>query len=151
MNGAGLSPVLYVEDEEDDVLLVKLAFKQAQIEHPLVVAETGMQAVNYIFGAGRCPDRVRHPLPCLVLLDLNLPQMSGFEVLQQIRRDVGLNDMPVIIFSSSSQESDEQKARELGANDYIVKPSTRALLADFARTLKRSWLSRQNGVEDRAV
>jgi CheY-like chemotaxis protein len=140
MNPSALPPVLYVEDEEDDVMLVRIAFKQAQIEQPLAVAADGSEGVDYVLGTGRFSDRVRHPFPCLVLLDLNLPQLSGFEVLARIRQEPRFNDLTVIIFSSSEQQSDLARARELGANDYVVKPSRMELLADFARTLKEQWL-----------
>jgi CheY-like chemotaxis protein len=133
-------PILYVEDEEDDVILVRIAFKRAGIVLPLQVAVDGREALEYLFGNGRFSDRQSHPLPSLLLLDLNLPQLNGLEVLQRIRQEPRFNELPVIIFSSSEQVSDQEKARELGATDYVVKPSNFELLARFAQTLKERWL-----------
>jgi CheY-like chemotaxis protein len=76
-----------------------------------------------------------------VLLDLNLPQLGGFEVLQRIRQDARLAALPVVVFSSSEQSSDHARARELGATDYVPKPSRMELLTEFAMMLKTRWLS----------
>lgn len=114
-------PVLYAEDEEDDVLLVKLAFKRAGIERPLQIARDGQEALDYLLGKGPFSDRATYPLPWMVLLDLNLPQWNGFDVLRRIREEPAFQELPVFVFTSSQQASDMQRARELGANDYFLK------------------------------
>ena len=145
MTALVLAPILYVEDEEDDVMLIRIAFRNAQIERPLVIAADGREALQYLLGAGRFSDRVQYPFPCLVLLDLNLPQLGGFEVLQRIRQEAPLAALPVVVFSSSEKGSDRARARELGATDYIAKPSRMELLTEFAVMLKARWLSNGAG------
>jgi two-component system, response regulator len=145
---AAIQPVLYGEDEDDDVMLLKLAFKRAGVVHPLQVVTDGRQAVDYLWGNGCFADRAKYPLPCLVLLDLNLPQWDGFLVLQRIRGDVRFKDLPVLIFTSSEQPTDQTRARELGATEYIVKPSQVDRFVAFAKVLQEQWLhprSRVNG------
>jgi len=141
MAADALSPVLYVEDEEDDVMLIRIAFKHAQIERPLAIAPDGREAIHYLLGTGRFSNRTLYPFPCLVLLDLNLPQLGGFEVLQRIRQEAHLATLPVIVFSSSEKVSDRARARELGATDYVPKPSRMERLTEFAVMLKTRWLS----------
>jgi CheY-like chemotaxis protein len=133
-----LQPVLYVEDEENDVMLVRLGFNRAGIEHPLHVVTDGKQAVDYLFSHGAV-ERTR-PLPCLVLLDLNLPQLSGFEVLERIRQEQHFKDLPVVILSSSEQPPDQERARQLGANQYFVKPASLDRIIEMAHELKQRWL-----------
>jgi CheY-like chemotaxis protein len=135
------TPVLYVEDEDNDVFLLKLAFRKAGATHPLQIATDGRQAVDYLLGSGPFAVRSEFPLPCLVLLDLNLPQMDGFSVLQFIRADHRLKDLPVVIFTSSEQQSDKDRARKLGATDYVVKPSKVDLLVAFVQAIHQEWLN----------
>jgi CheY-like chemotaxis protein len=129
------APVLYVEDEENDVLFMKRAFASLSISHPLRVARDGREAIEYLKNLGPA-----EPKPCLVLLDLNLPLISGFEVLDWIRAHPAYLSLPVVIISSSGQPTDKIKAREKGANDYSIKPATPSQLGDFARRVKERWL-----------
>jgi CheY-like chemotaxis protein len=99
----------------------------------LQVVVNGQEAVDYLAGNPPFTDRDSFPLPSLVLLDLNLPLVSGLEVLQWIREQPQFESLPVVIFSASALESDQQKARQLGANDYILKPSDMLDLAGFLR------------------
>src|SRR4051812_10546785 len=99
MNG---QPILYAEDEEDDVLFVQRAFKDAKILNPLVVVPDGLSAIDYLGGAGRYANRAEHPLPCLALLDFNMPQTSGLDVLKWIRTQPSVCTLPVIMLTSSS-------------------------------------------------
>jgi len=135
------APVLYVEDEDNDVLLMKLAFKKAGVGNSLHVVTDGRQAIEYLLGRGIFADRAQFPLPRLVLLDLNLPQMDGFSVLEQIRTHSGLKDLRVVIFTSSAEPSDQERARELGADDYAVKPSQLERLGAFVEDLREKWLT----------
>jgi CheY-like chemotaxis protein len=141
MTNTAPSPVLYVEDEENDVLLVQLGFKRGGINRPLKVATDGKGAVDYLSGTGSFSDRIKHPLPCLVMLDLNLPRLNGLEVLQWIRSQSQFKELPVVIFSSSGQPDDVERARELGANDYVVKPPNLTGVVEMVRTLQGRWLS----------
>ncbi len=137
-----MRPVLYIEDEENDALLVEFGFRRAGLAAPLKVLPDGRDAIEYLSGAGEYADRQRHPLPCLVLLDLNLPVVSGLEVLEWIRADAALKELPVVVFSSSDQPQDHQRAQALKANDYIVKPVDLGALEAIIRGLNDRWLKR---------
>ena len=117
-------PVLYVEDEDNDAFLMQRAFSKAGVINPLQIVIDGTAAIQYL--AGRTPyhDRARHPLPCLLLLDLNLPRQSGLEVLKWVRGQAEFRDLPIIILTSSSQDRDIESAYGLGANGYLVKPAS---------------------------
>ncbi len=135
--------VLYVEDDENDVLLVRLGFERAALDCSLQVATNGKQAIDYLAGQGHFANREQYPLPNLVLLDLNLPIRSGFEVLEWLRQQPRLQSLPVVVFTASNQESDKEKARHLGANQYVVKPTNMFSLEELFKRLERHWL-RQN-------
>ena len=132
--------ILQVEDCEEDVFLLKYAFKRAEIENPVYVAVDGQQAIEYLGGAGTYSDRKQYPLPCLVLLDLKLPRKKGLEVLEWIRAEPTLKWLIVIILSSSIHDKDVERAYQLGANAFLMKPSDTATLADIAQALKQFWL-----------
>ncbi len=132
--------VLYVEDEENDAFLMQMAFERAGLHSALKVVENGQEAIDYLTGAGNYAERSRFPVPKLVLLDLNLPVLSGFEVLAWMRRQAGYETTPVIVFSSSSREEDQTRARDLGANDYVEKPSSVRLFGTLVQTLRQNWL-----------
>jgi CheY-like chemotaxis protein len=132
--------LLLVEDNEDDVLLMKLALKRAGIINPLHVVEDGQLAINYLAGKGSFAEREQHPLPVVIFLDLKLPLKSGHEVLAWIRQESSLQDMIVIILTSSNQPVDLQEAYRLGANSYVVKPPTAEQLGDLARAFRWYWL-----------
>jgi len=136
-----LNPILYAEDEENDAFFLKRAFKQASISHPLVVVSDGQEAIDYCSGGGRYTNRQEHPLPCLLLLDLNMPRKSGLEVLEWIRRDHAIRTLPVIILTSSLQDSDIHRAYIHGANAYLAKPSQPDGLLAVAQSVKDFWLT----------
>lgn len=133
-------PILYVEDEENDVFLVRMACRRAAVPLPLEVVVNGQEALDYL--EATAPDVLgkRRDLPCIVLLDLNLPLVHGLEVLQWIRAQERFRTLPVIVFTSSEQESDRTRACALGASDYIVKPSQMDQLVKIMESLKRTWL-----------
>lgn len=130
---------MYVEDECSDVLLLRLAFKREGLAKNLKVVSDGQQAIDYLSGKPPYQERAEHPLPALVLLDLHLPQVDGFEVLQWIRRQPELKTMRVVIFSSSDLASDRERAMRLGANEYLLKPLGGAF-GEVAQYLK-NWLT----------
>ncbi|MBI2512735.1 MAG: response regulator [Opitutae bacterium] len=132
--------VLYVEDEPDDVLFMHVAFRRAGVTAPLHCVSDGQQAVNYLRGAPPYDDRVRHPLPSVVLLDLNLPLLSGFDVLHWIRHQSPCRDIPVVVFSSSGRAEDRRRAEDLRASDYWLKPSSGTEFEATARELHERWL-----------
>jgi CheY-like chemotaxis protein len=116
-------PILYVEDDAHDVFFMRLGMDAAGLKTPLEVVVNGRDAIDYLAGKPPFTDRDRFPLPCLVLLDLNLPLVSGLEVLEWIRGQPQFQSLPVVIFSSSTHQNDQDKARQLGVNDYVLKPS----------------------------
>jgi len=143
-----LHPLLYAEDEEDDVFFVKRAFLDAGIGNPLVVVADCDSAVEYLSGTGRYSNRAEYPLPCLILLDLNLPGRSGFELLKWIRSQPSLCTLPVLILTSSTQEADIHRAYMHGANAFLVKPGKPTELLGMVKALKEFWLVHNRSVKD---
>jgi CheY-like chemotaxis protein len=134
-----IPPILYVEDEENDVLLVRMAFDRSGIENRLDVATDGQEAIDYLRSSLQGADGQTR-LPRLILLDLNLPKMNGFEVLRLVRQELRLTDLPVVIFSSSEQPPDRSRGKDLGADEYFVKPGSLPEIVEIARVMKERWL-----------
>ena len=132
--------LMLVEDNEDDVFLMKRALRGAHVINPLVVAEDGQEAVDYLAGAGKFADRSNYPLPAVVFLDLKLPFISGHDVLKWIRQQKDLDSLVVIVLTSSNEASDLSRCYALGANSYVVKPPTPEQLEDLAKAFKWYWL-----------
>lgn len=135
-----LSPILYIEDEENDVLLLELSLRRVGIWHPLLTVRDGHEAIEYLSGRGRFSDRTEYPIPCLVLLDLNLPRLTGLEVLRWVYQEFPPGNPPVIVLTSSSLEEDLARAQQLGASEYVVKTGDLTLLASIATKWKHRWL-----------
>ncbi len=124
--------LLLVEDNPDDVFLMCRALKKSGLELPLQIVTDGKQALEYLSGAGQFADRDRYPRPAWVFLDLKLPYLNGFEVLEWIRRDAVNQFLDVIILTSSPEDRDMEIAQQLGAKAYLVKPPTvQSLLGVF--------------------
>lgn len=132
--------VLYVEDDSNDIYFVGWGFETAGLTNPIHVVTDGEQAIDYLAGNGPYADRAQYPVPALVLLDLNLPMLSGIEVLRWIRQQSQYQSLPVVIFSASDQDADKEKARQLGASDYLVKPADMTTLPEIVQALARRWL-----------
>ena len=132
--------LLLVEDNEDDVFLMRRALKQAEIHNPLYVVADGEQAVDYLAGNGEFNDREQYPFPALVFLDLKLPFKSGHDVLAWIRHEAELVELVVVVLTSSDETSDIDRAYKLGANSYLVKPPSLIQLRDLAKSFKWYWL-----------
>jgi CheY-like chemotaxis protein len=137
--------VLYVEDEESDVVFMRVAFARQGMESALEVVGDGRAAIEYLSGAGKYADRGEYPLPSVVLLDLNLPQVPGFEVLKWMRNHPDFAWTPAVVFSSSTREDDRVKALELGANEFLAKPSSGMKFGEVVETLKERWLEVRSG------
>lgn len=121
--------LLLIEDNEDDVFLMRRALQKGNIHLPLQVVMDGQEALDYFSGTERFADRSRHPIPALVFLDLKLPYVHGFEVLQWLRNHEQLKNLPVIVLTSSPEDRDRLRAHELGALAYYVKPPSANVLA----------------------
>lgn len=131
--------LLLVEDSVDDVALIRRAFMALNPSLVLHVASDGEEALAYLAGRDAYADRERHPIPCLVLLDIKLPRRSGNEVLAWIRKQPDLKRLPVVIMTSSRQAANINLAYDLGANSYIVKPLGLAALTEVIRGLNSYW------------
>ena len=132
--------ILLVEDNGDDVLLIRRAFRQAGAAAALRVVGDGDAAVAYLQGSGAFADRTAHPLPRLVLLDLKLPRRSGLEVLQWLRAEPALRTLLVVVLTSSGERADVDRAYALGANSYLVKPVDYDNLLRMAAALDLYWM-----------
>ena len=135
-----MSVVLMVEDRDDDVLVLRRAFRAAGILNPVVVAQTGEEAISYLEGKGKYSRRTEFPLPRLILLDLKMPGMDGFDVLKWIRSREELAGIAVIVLTSSDSLRDIQRAYRLGANSFIVKEIEFTDVVAMSRMLKDYWL-----------
>lgn len=132
--------ILLVEDDPNDVLLTQRAFRRANLVNPLQVVQDGEAAVLYLGGQGSYADRDRYPLPIIMLLDLKLPRLSGLEVLEWLRQQPGLKRLPVVMLTSSRENVDLNRAYDLGANSYLVKPVAFDGLLEMVRNLNQYWL-----------
>jgi CheY-like chemotaxis protein len=137
--------ILLVEDNPDDVFAVKWCFRRSKISNPIHVVTHGEEAIAYLSGAAPYTDRQRYPLPFMVLLDLKLPYMSGFEVLAWIRERLALEGLVVVALTSSDESKDHQRAYSLGARSYLVKPPEPDGLRDLIDSLQTFWNLRGEG------
>ncbi len=132
--------VLLAEDNSTDALMVQRAFKKANLLNPVLVVEDGDKAVDYLAGAGPYTDREKFPIPVLLLLDLKLPRRSGLEVLHWLRQQPGLKRLPTVVLTSSQDSADINRAYDLGANSYLVKPVEFDPLLNLVKTLGLYWV-----------
>lgn len=134
---ASRHPILLVEDDDNDVVLLRRAFAKSRLANALKVVADGEAALAYLAGEAPYEDRV---LPELVLLDLKLPRKSGHEVLEWIRSQPGLRYLPVVVLTSSREKADLERAYALGANSYLVKPPDFEALIEMVQTLDVYWM-----------
>ncbi len=142
-----LKPILYAEDEEDDAFFMQRAFQQADIPNRLIIVPDGQSAIDYLSGTGHEAEGKERVLPCLVLLDLNLPIKSGLEVLKWIRTCPSVSAVPVICVTSSTQDSDIHRAYIMGANSYLVKTAKSDKLLVMVKAIKDYWLNQDRAVQ----
>jgi CheY-like chemotaxis protein len=135
-----LATILAAEDQESASVLLKLAFEAAGLPYRLVIVDDGKCAVDYLSGKPPYNDRAKHPLPGMVLLDLKMPRMDGFDVLAWLRESKEFAGLPAVVLSCSSRESDIQRARELGAREYLVKPLGYWELRVMLKSMTDRWL-----------
>ena len=132
--------ILLVEDNPDDELLAIRALKKNNISNEVVVARDGVEALDYLFGAGAYTGRDMSMMPQIILLDLKLPKIDGLEVLRRLRNDQRTKLLPVVVLTSSKEEQDLTESYSLGANSYIRKPVNFAQFTEAIRQLGLYWL-----------
>ena len=131
--------ILLVDDSENDTILMRMAFRKAEFNLPLQEVRNGEQAIAYLKGEGVFNDREKHPLPSVILLDLNMPMKNGFEVLAWARAHPEFKRLLMIILTASRRPEDVERAFDLGASSYLVKPSNMDALVAMLRCL-RDWI-----------
>jgi two-component system response regulator len=132
--------ILLAEDNPDDVKLTLRALKKSNILNEVVVAQDGVEALDYLFGTGKYAGRDTRVTPQLVLLDLKMPKLDGLEVLQRLRDDARTKLLPVVVLTTSSEDKDRIESYKLGANSYIRKPVDFDQFVDAVRQLGLYWL-----------
>ena len=132
--------ILLVEDNPDDVELTLRALKQYNVKNQIAVVRDGAEALDYLFARGAYADRDATTMPAVVILDLKLPKVDGFEVLQRMRADERTKLVPVVILTSSKEERDMVNGYKLGANSYVRKPVDFTQFVEAARQLGLYWL-----------
>jgi len=132
--------ILYAEDEEHDIFFFRRALRLSGSPCILSAVPDGEKVIEYLAGDGAFADRSQYPLPVLILLDINMPKKSGLEALQWIRQQPDFKTLPVLMFTSSTREEDMNSARQLGADEYLLKPSDPLELTEIIRKFHGRWL-----------
>jgi CheY-like chemotaxis protein len=132
-------PILVADDDAQDTMLVQLAVKRASLSLHLSSVADGEEAIDYLMGRAQFSDRKAHPFPKMLLLDLKMPRLNGFDVLNFVRQQPGLKQLPIVIFSSSDDPKDIQRAYDGGANSYLCKPHSNGDLAALLKSLEEYW------------
>ena len=149
--------ILVVDDVADDAMMVLKAFDGASLGSKIFVLKDGEDAIHYLSGEGPYKDRKLYPLPDIVLLDLKMPKIDGFEVLKWIRSQPQFKDLVVVVLTLSSEIRDVNRAYQLGANSFMVKPDEFSNVAAMAKLLKDYWrignrapgqIQRPEGIQD---
>jgi len=133
--------ILLVDDNRMDVELSLDAFREVHLSNRIEVAGSGRQALDYLLGVGDYGDRVNHPLPDLILLDLKMPGVDGFEVLRQIKATPLIKRIPVVVLTSSREEGDRAMSYDIGANSYLVKPVSFEGFLSVITKVEDYWLT----------
>ena len=133
--------ILLVEDNRMDIELTLDAFRNRHLGNTIAVVTDGEEALDYVFGRGKYGDRGANPVPDLILLDLKMPKMDGFEVLRQLKAASGVKRIPVVILTSSKEEGDRAMSYDCGANSYLVKPVSFDGFLEVVKQIDDYWLT----------
>lgn len=142
---SGHATILLAEDEPNDAFFVQWGFEKAGCGHRISHVHDGQEALDYLNGLPPYCDRSQYPLPDLLILDLKMPRLGGFDVLEWLKSHPEHKSLPVVVFSSSDHERDVEKARLLGAREYRIKPNEIEKFVQLAQDLDRS-LGKNQGV-----
>ena len=132
--------ILAAEDDPTEAFLLKRAFLRAGIDVPLDFVADGQQVIDYLAGQEPFSDRASHPMPTLLLLDLKMPRVDGFQVIEWLRQQPVLGRLPVVVLTNSDLAEDVTRAFDLGANSYLQKPHDMPALEDLVRLLEQYWI-----------
>ncbi len=133
--------ILLAEDDEDHVVLIRHAFAEADLRNPLFVVWNGEEAIAYLSGTGKYANRDEYPLPDLLLLDLKMPRVDGFEVLKWVRQQPGMAALRILVLTSSNELRDVNRAYQLGANSFLVKPLDFQDVIQLSKVIQKYWLN----------
>lgn len=131
--------ILVADDDEEDCLIVQNAVRECRISNPLFFVKNGEETLDFLKNRGQYADADQFPMPGLLLLDLNMPKMNGWEVLEALQKDPDLSSLPVAILSTSESAADIERAYRLGASSYITKPLKFVDFVDLMKTLNHYW------------
>ena len=142
MSNTELKPItiLMADDDDDDRMLTQEALEESRVVNDFHMVPDGVELMSYLRREGKYADRTLYPRPSIIFLDLNMPRMDGREALQEIKADVTLRSIPVVILTTSKQEEDKLRGYNLGAASYISKPVTFEGLVDLMRAMGRYWV-----------
>jgi CheY-like chemotaxis protein len=132
--------ILVAEDNEDHVLLIRRAFRQSGLVNPVYVVKDGDETIAYLKGEGKFANRAEYPLPCLLLLDLKMPNKNGFEVLKWVRSQPAFAALRVVVLTTSGDTRDINLAYQLGANSFLTKPVDFRDFVQLTTAVKGYWL-----------
>lgn len=138
--------ILVAEDDPNDLELLRHVVADHGVEVNFQPAQDGEQVISYLRGEGQFADRVLHPIPDILVLDLKMPRVNGFEVLQWLRQEPGLARIPAVVLSGSGLETDIEEAYRLGANTYFTKPGQLAELRKIISSLIDYWRRSQRPI-----
>jgi CheY-like chemotaxis protein len=133
-------PILLAEDTPDDAELTIMSLKRSGLLNEVIVAEDGVEALDYLFGEGRYAGRDPHSTPALILLDIKMPRLDGIEVLQRLRADQRTSVLPVVMLTTSTEDADLSRAYAAGANAYVQKPVSLVEFQEAVRQLGLFWI-----------
>jgi CheY-like chemotaxis protein len=139
--------ILLAEDGEEDVFMLRRAFHQAGIHVPLQVVSDGEEAIAYLKGEGKFANRAEYPLPDLFLLDLKMPRLNGFDVLEWLRAHPTLAPLRTIVLTTSEEIRDVNRAYALGANSFLTKPINFLDFKDTLQAMFNYWLNKVRAPE----
>ena len=140
MPRAPLATILLVEDDASDAELFRRGFEKANVLNPLVQLHNGDEALAYLAGVDQYSDRVKFPLPALILLDLKMPGMTGLQLLQWMRTQRDIRRIPVVVLTGNEEPATVNAAYDLGVNSYLLKPGDAAQIGELVQSIQRYWM-----------